>query len=183
MILQKIDGFILSLYQRFSDLVQDFCGRNCFYLARLSVMLYLGIKILGIFFQYREEPSSLFMNMVLLVIIFLTLVPLFNWMINENEKFCLNNPEFLNPASEHTYKLFGVILFLFDIYSGSISILIHNEIFNRLENYCMCIDGFLFMSIYYFASCTPKPPKKNWVTKTKESIKSFFAPAPSLQSS
>ncbi len=176
-ILDRIDEYILNGCQNFSDLMHDWCNVNNFFLARISLVIYI-IAALGYqcadYILYGYAGIFIFHCIISLIIfsIFWGIARVF-------ESLTLNTEIDVNPISDAFGKYRSLLLLftfsmvcicttaLFDIpiklSSKERDMYIINEIL-------IMVNDSAFLAMIYFLSCKKRQRKKNKWKELKEKL-------------
>ncbi len=176
------DFGILRMFQIFSDKVQDVCGVNNFWLAKLCAKITFSIAVIDYlhYFFINVTVLKIILGSVIFLCVHLALFVAFCKEAERLDAQYRNGQFYLNSLAVMMIpvRALGVFTFFFTLsYCGTLS---HSE---RLLIYTfMLVEIGGVLCTLYFLSCTPKPPAKSKVRALMEKIaaktRAIFAPQP-----
>ena len=175
--LDKIDMYLLSKFQRISDWSQDNFGLNNFAIARIFIVLMSLFYIFDLYFCYYVHPNVIGWLNLGLFPVYITII---NAVFSATENISNQNSLFKN-IQENSIQPTRIIMIIILLPMSIIALRINSYelFFVNLDNalclvnyreICSSICSILFVIYIYFGCCTPKPPKKSRLKKAIEKI-------------
>lgn len=182
--MKRFDKFILSIFQRLTDDIQNNIGVSSFMISKLFLILWVIFEVIDCILSTK-----------IMIIPFITFIhPIVLYILYKMYKFFLklsrvtnDNPQFKNILSEHLYFLRLVMLYFLvinvgykfspheiaDLNDASMEGLI------SIRNIIHTLGNFFEVFFLYFVSCTSKPKKPSRLKKFITKLKSSFSKSPS----
>lgn len=165
------------VFQRISDWFQKLVGKDNFFLARC----FLGIWVISLYIPILLTLGSVFAKIFLLLVIgafaafLLSLIQKSEQNTRRNSK--TESTTCFNPSRQSLkiYRLFGLIFWLYD-FLEFIAEIAHGIGSMAKVQFLLC--GISYLSLLYFASCTPKPPGENLLKKFLGHLRDLLSPEP-----
>lgn len=184
--LEKIDDLLINGVEAFSHKFQILTGKNCFFLAKVMLVITICFSFVGIFCVYKNEEKIAglviaFTTFGLIIALSFSLIYSYKFVENECIKMLqrgLKNPSRLSNKDRLSLIIPASILIFFSIpaYYNSPD---HPVFLIFMPFLTACI----VLSLY-FSYCTPLPPGtskvKQWINSFKEAVSNILAPEPAV---
>ena len=181
--LEKIDEFLRNGVEAFSHKFQILTGKNCFFLARMMLVIAICISFVGIYCSYKDETK--FVGLVIActgygVIILFSSFLIYSFKIKEKIYMELLKRGFRNPEALDRTRIINFLSVLY--LSISCPFACYNIPAHPVFLIFMPVAMIFVIISLYFISCTPLPPAtskvKQWINSFKEVVSNVLAPEP-----
>lgn len=180
--LEKIDDLLINGVEAFSHKFQILTGKNCFFLAKVMLIIAICISFIGILYVYKDEEKIAGLTIAFTtfgVIIVYSFTLIYSYKFVENEciemlKRGLKNPARLLSKDRISLIIPALLIIFFSIpaYYNSPA---HPVFLIFMPFLVVCI----VLSIY-FSYCTPLPPGiskvKQWINSFKKAVSNVLVP-------
>lgn len=154
-IFTSIDAFILSCFQAAADMIQSWIGVTNFTVARILVCVYATGSVMQMVVQQNFVLLIPGVGMVLLLVS----------QIRTGEQSIRSNNGITTSNILETLVFFRMSVMLLYIAITPVVVLLE-----PVEACCVYVKYISFITCYYFAACTPKPPSKSKLQKMLTSL-------------
>lgn len=182
----KIDAYLMARFQKLSDVIADWFGVDCFWVAHKSTLLYLVLMTapIVIFFIVNDLLLIFMLNFITILESLRAFHNIKKYEKITGEAECFKNPAELELCGERSGRVrYTILLFAIGIYFVAQITKLKQEpivIVFYIVLACYFLGQLLYLFIGYFYSCTPKRPKKTKLKKLGEKITELFTPKPSF---
>lgn len=177
--ISPVDTFLLKKFQQISNWSQDWFGYDNFKLARFLRIIMLCFFVLRGLFIFLQDKMSGGGKAILCMFVLLMLGAEF--MLQTTEKRVRSNPELPNQAAV-IYQMprfmlrFLALFALCNLYPHVLDLIhlskIKEPLYHNYEMVCSSLADLFLISVFYLASCTPRPYKpgriKVWLSKIRK---------------
>jgi hypothetical protein len=154
-IFTSIDAFILSCFQAAADMIQSWIGVNNFTVARILACVYTIGSVMQMVVQQSFVLLIPDVGMVLVLVS----------QILTGEQSIRSSSGLTTSNILETWVFFRMTVMLFYIaLTPAVALL------EPVEACCVYVQYISFITCYYFAACTPKPPSKSKLRKMLTSL-------------
>lgn len=169
MLFDFIDKTLLDLFERFSHRFQDWFGKDNFWLARVTLLLFLLCCFFQWIFTLSGFPVVPIIDGVLLAVMYIK--------IRDGEMFvgfsgrsAIRNSFAICPCCRGQRFIFLFIWLIVTGLSFRLVLKFGIEWVSILLFVSHSLKWFCVVAVFYLAACTPKPPGKSKVRKFVEVI-------------
>ncbi len=156
--MEKIDNFFLTKFQKTADFLQDEFGIHVFILNYIVIGLWLFLRIFKI--SLHSDAFEIFA--------FIVFAPFFLLYNRESFRVWKSNPNFLNLGLQRLSIVRLISLMFLIVYVPKtlndfylMFFVSHGIEIELFAKFCDDLSRCLYFVVFYFMSCSPKPPRQS----------------------